>query len=348
MRIAIVNDVELICKVLTDAIEAHTEHAVCWTAADGAEAVERCAADTPDMVLMDLLMPNMDGVEATRRIMDRSPCPIVVVTSSVAGNADKVFQAMAAGALDAINTPAMRGAGGADGLDTLLRKVAVVDRLIRRAPAPEPPVEPVAPNRWTSGLPLVAIGSSTGGPGALAEILAALPADLPAAVVVVQHVDPEFMESMAGWLDGRSALRVRLARPGDRPAPGEVLVAGRAEHLAMARNGSLRYTSEPGNCAYRPSVDVFFESAAAFWPHRSVGVLLTGMGRDGAAGLLALRQRGMTTIAQNRESCAVYGMPKAAVELGAASRVLHLKDVAAAIVEAVREAAGTPAQGTRS
>lgn len=348
MRLAVVNDVAMICALLARAIEEHTEHSVCWTAADGAEAVERCGVDTPDMVLMDLLMPNMDGVEATRRIMERSPCAILVVTATVSGHADQVFQAMAAGALDAINTPVMRGRGAAEGLDILLRKIASVDRLLQRTPGAEPALPRARPKGCKAGLPLVALGSSTGGPGALASILAALPADLPAAVVVVQHVDPEFMASMASWLDRQTPLQVRLARSGDVPRQGEVLVAGSADHLAVAPDGRLRYTPTPSDYAYRPSVNVFFESAAAFWPRRVVGVLLTGMGRDGAAGLLALRRRGMITIAQSQDSCAVYGMPKAAVELDAASRVLHLNQIATAIGEAVLDdTAALSGQGER-
>lgn len=340
MRIAIVNDVHAIAQILAQAISENTEHQICWIARDGAEAIARCRDDLPDLILMDLVMPNMDGVEATREIMARTPCAILVVTASVSGNAGKVFEAMAAGALDAVNTPVLRGADSAHSLDNLLRKLTTLGKLIARnhtppAPGPSQPAGPCEP-----GLALVAIGSSTGGPGALATILSSLPADLPAAIVVIQHVDPEFAESMAHWLDGQTGLRVRLARVGDRPTRGEVLIAGTGDHLTLTRNGKLTYTPEPQEYVYRPSVNVFFESAAVHWRNKVVGVLLTGMGRDGASGLLSLHRRGMPTIAQDQQSCAVWGMPKAAIALGAAREVLPLHEIAGAIGRSVAETRG--------
>lgn len=331
MRIAIVNDVHAIAQILAQTIAEHTAHEVCWMARDGAEAVALCRQELPDLILMDLVMPNMDGVEAIRQIMTYTPCAILVVTASVSGNAAQVFEAMAAGALDAVNTPVLRGADGKTSIDTLLHKLTTIGKLIARTHSAPPArsEQPLGP--CESGLPLIAIGSSTGGPGALASILSRLGADLPAGIVIIQHVDPEFAASMAQWLDGQTGLDVRLAAPGDRPAQGKVLIAGTGDHLVLKRNGTLGYTDEPRDYVYRPSVNVFFESAAVHWRNKVVGVLLTGMGRDGASGLLSLRQRGMPTIAQDQQSCAVWGMPKAAVALGAAQQVLPLDEIAAAI-----------------
>ena len=331
MRIAIANDVNAVAQILAQTIVEHTAHEICWIARDGGEAVAHCRQDPPDLILMDLVMPNMDGVQATRKIMTHTPCAILVVTASVTGNAGQVFEAMAAGALDAVNTPVLGGAENQSGLDALLRKLTTIGKLIAR----NHPTPPAPTDRCTApcepGLPLVAIGSSTGGPGALASILSRMDRDLPAGVVVIQHVDPEFAASMAHWLDGQTPLEVRLAQPGDRPARGQVLIAGTGNHLILHRNGKLDYTCEPRDYVYRPSVNVFFESAASHWRNKVVGVLLTGMGRDGASGLLSLRQRGMPTIAQDQRSCAVWGMPKAAVALGAAQQVLPLDEIAAAI-----------------
>lgn len=337
MRIAIANDVQAIAQVLAQTIAAHTEHKVCWIARDGAEAVACCRKDLPDLILMDLVMPNMDGVAATRRIMTDTPCAILVVTASVAGNAGRVFEAMAAGALDAVNTPVLRGTETKSSLETLLRKLTTIGKLIARTHALPPAQADRKTAAFEAGLPLVVIGSSTGGPGALAAILSRLDADLPAGMVVVQHVDPEFSASMANWLDGQTELKVRLAQPGDRPARGQVLIAGTGDHLVLKRNGRLDYTSEPHDYVYRPSVNVFFESAVANWRNKLVGVLLTGMGRDGANGLLSLRQHGMPTIAQDQHTCAVWGMPKAAVALGAAQHVLPLNEIAGAIRRHVQE-----------
>lgn len=338
MRVAVVNDSKLAAESLRKVVADSGRHQIAWIAEDGAEAVQRCAQDRPDIILMDLIMPGMDGVEATRQIMAKTPCAIVVVTASVAGNAAKVFEAMGAGALDAINTPILGLHGDGAGHEALLHKIDVVARLIE-APKriarvqPTPPPNPCAA---PSGCPpLIAIGASTGGPAALQTILTSLPADLGAAVAIVQHVDEQFARSFAEWLNEQTALEVRLAQPGDRPRPGLVLVAGREEHLVMTAGGALEYTPEPADYAYRPSVNVFFESLARHWRGRTVGVLLTGMGRDGGSGLLALRQAGSHTIAQDQASSAIYGMPKAAAELGAAVDILSLTDIGPALLKSL-------------
>jgi two-component system, chemotaxis family, response regulator WspF len=169
---------------------------------------------------------------------------------------------------------------------------------------------------------LVAIGASAGGPQALAALLRPLPKTFPAAIVIVQHVNAAFADGLAHWLDSETALPVRLVREGDRPMPGEVLIAATDDHLIVTRGGRLAYTSDPIEYPYRPSADVFFHSACACWPGSIVGVLLSGMGRDGALGLKALRDAGHYTIAQDAATSAVYGMPKAAATLDAAVEIL--------------------------
>jgi two-component system response regulator WspF len=180
---------------------------------------------------------------------------------------------------------------------------------------------------------LIAIGSSAGGPAALEILLKALPADFPAAIVLVQHVDQVFAEGMAQWLSSASGLEVRLARDGEPPQVGTVLLAGTNHHIRLLRNGTLAYTAEPVNEIYRPSIDVFFESVASYWNGDAVGVLLTGMGRDGAQGLKLMRQRGFLTIAQDQASCAVYGMPKAAAAIDAAMEIRSLESIAPRLKE---------------
>ena len=179
--------------------------------------------------------------------------------------------------------------------------------------------------------PLVAIGSSTGGPNALADVLASLPKDFDAAVVIVQHIDAAFAPGLAHWLAEHSGRRVTLARPGDRPSAGRVLIAGTNDHVVMDPDQTLRYTDQPRDLSYRPSVDVFFKTLAANWPGTGVAALLTGMGRDGAAGLLGLKNAGWTTIAQDEASSVIWGMPRAAVELQAASLVLPVSEIGAAV-----------------
>jgi len=334
IRAAIVNDLPLAVTALRRALDAAPGIEVAWTAADGAQAVDMCARDVPDVILMDLIMPVMDGVEATRRIMRESPCAIVVVTATVSGNAGKVFEAMGHGALDAAATPVLGADGEVRGGEELIKKIFTIAKLISKpggAPgqaAPAPAIRPQAKQP-----PLAVIGASTGGPKALAAILAGMPRDFRAAMVVVQHVDMRFADGLAEWLGSQCRLRVQVAADGQRLSPGVVHVAGTNDHLVLRPDLTVAYQAEPVDYPYRPSVDAFFDSVARYWPQPGVAALLTGMGRDGAKGLLALRQAGWPTIAQDEATSVVYGMPKAAAELGAATRILPLADIARAICD---------------
>ena len=325
MRIGIVNDVPFALEALRRVLALAPEHQLAWTARDGAEAVERCAEDRPDLVLMDLLMPRMDGVEATRLIMAQTPCAILIVTADVDTNAARVFAAMGQGALDAVDLPLLGSGDGLAGAEPLLTKITSIGRLICDGP--------IRRGVAASSHRLVAIGSSAGGPAALGSVLQALPANFPAAIVIVQHVDVRFAPGLADWLRQHSALPVRLAVDGDRPAPGQVLIAGQDDHLVFKSKDRLGYTAQPADHAYRPSVDVFLHSAARHWAGPVVGVLLTGMGSDGAKGLKALRTAGHHTIAQDRATSAVYGMPKAAAAISAAVEILPLDRVAPRLTE---------------
>jgi two-component system response regulator WspF len=340
MRVAIVNDLTLAATVLRRLVLSSPEHTVAWTAADGAEAVRRAALDRPDVILMDLVMPVLDGVEATRQIMAESPCPILLVTSSVAGNIRLVYEAMGHGALDAVNTPRLAPDGTFLDGEPLLQRL---DKLAQTARAcatrdGEAPVvgvvRPSPPGRRAQG-PLVALGASTGGPEALAQVLGALPRRFAAGVLIVQHISAEFAPGLATWLQQRSGLPVRLALADDEPLPGQVLLAGSDDHLVLRGDGRLGYTAEPSDCPYRPSVDELFLSLAAHGPRAGVAVLLTGMGCDGAAGLYRLRQAGWHTIAQDEATSVVYGMPRAAAERGAVAQQLPLPHIADAITAEV-------------
>jgi two-component system, chemotaxis family, response regulator WspF len=184
---------------------------------------------------------------------------------------------------------------------------------------------------------LVAIGSSAGGPAALATILAGLPVDFPAAIVIIQHLDPQMTPGMASWLAGQCTFPLAIAAAGDVPERGRVLLAGSKDHLVLQPSGRVAYTPEPREAVHRPSVDVFFASVSSYWRTRAVGVLLTGMGRDGAEGLRAMREAGHHTIAQDRDSSAVYGMPKAAAALDAAIDILPVTRIAPRLVRLVQQ-----------
>ncbi len=342
MRIAIVNDLALAREVLRRLVLSVPGHAVAWTAEDGAEAVRKAARDRPDIILMDLVMPVLDGVEATRRIMADSPCPILLVTSTIAGNFNLVYRAMGYGGLDAVNTPTLGSDGTVkDGAGILARIAKLAREQQTPAPAPPPvlgvPVSGVGPiAKAVSGLPsLLAIGASTGGPDALARILKALPANFPAAVLLVQHIAADFAPGLAHWLQGYSCLPVRLAGEGDEPRSGTVLLAGTNDHLVLRSSRRLAYTPDPVSYPYRPSVDELFSSLATAWPGHGVAVLLTGMGSDGARGLLQMRRLGWHTIAQDQASSIVYGMPRAAADLAAACEIRPLDQIPDAILDRV-------------
>jgi two-component system response regulator WspF len=331
MRIGIVNDLPLAVAALRRALAHKPEYSVAWVAESGEDAIERCARDTPDLVLMDLIMPGIGGVEATRQIMTKSPCAVLIATSSLGNNGARVFEAMGHGALDVVEVPALDATGSAD-VASFLGKIATIRRLIHDHVA--------RPTRRVQGASkseehLLAIGASAGGPAALAKLLASLPATLAAAVVIVQHVDAEFAVGLAEWLRQVSSWPLRVVEEGDRPTPGAVLLAGTNDHLVFKGADRLGYTPHPIDYPYRPSVDVFFQSLVQNWRGPAVGMLLTGMGRDGALGLKAMRDKGHHTIAQDEASSAVYGMPKAAAKLDAAADILGLEAMAPRLRELI-------------
>ncbi|QXI13120.1 chemotaxis response regulator protein-glutamate methylesterase [Pseudomonas zeae] len=332
MKIAIVNDMPMAVEALRRALAFEPAHQVVWVARNGAEAVQRCAENTPDLILMDLIMPVMDGVEATRRIMAETPCAIVIVTVDRQQNVHRVFEAMGLGALDVVDTPALGAGNAQEAAAPLLRKILNIGWLIGEKPTRSRPT-PTAQRSSASCQRLVAIGSSAGGPAALEVLLKGLPKDFSAAIVLVQHVDQVFAAGMAEWLASASGLDVRLAREGEPPQAGAVLLAGTNHHIRLLKNGTLAYTAEPVNEIYRPSIDVFFESVASYWNGDAIGVLLTGMGRDGAQGLKLMRQQGYLTIAQDQQSSAVYGMPKAAAAIDAAVEIRALEKIAPRLLE---------------
>ncbi|AUF95257.1 Chemotaxis response regulator protein-glutamate methylesterase [Pseudomonas fluorescens] len=333
MKIAIVNDMPLAVEALRRALALEPAHELIWVAGNGQEAVERCAAQIPDLILMDLIMPVMDGVEATRRIMAVTPCAIVIVTVDRKQNVHRVFEAMGHGALDVVDTPALGAGDPREAAAPLLRKILNIGWLIGQQRTSAPSSVPTAVREVSQRTGLVAIGSSAGGPAALEVLLKGLPKQFPAAIVLVQHVDQVFAAGMADWLSSTCGQVVRLAREGEPPQAGQVLLAGTNHHIRLLKNGQLAYTAEPVNEIYRPSIDVFFESVARHWNAPGVGVLLTGMGRDGAQGLKMMRQQGFLTLAQDQQSSAVYGMPKAAAAIDAAMEIRPLERIAGRLTE---------------
>lgn len=322
MRIGIVNDAVFTGEALRRVVVGHSQHEVAWVARSGAEAIAQCGKDRPDAVLMDLSMPEMDGVEATRRIMAATPCAIVMVSANLNEESARIFEAMGEGALDALPLPIMQGAGSDESTKAFTVRLDRIARLVH----PLPTSGAHAKSARKEGR-LVAIGASAGGPAALATVLGALPKNYSAAVVVIQHVDSHFAAGLATWLHQHCKLPVHLAQEGDRLHAGRVYIAAREEHLILTSANRLGYTRIPLETSYRPSVDVFFKSVDHYWQGDAVAVLLTGMGRDGAEGMRLLRGSGYDTIAQDKATSAVYGMPKAAADLGAATEILALDKI---------------------
>lgn len=343
IRIAIVNDLMLAVEAMRRIVLSVPDYEIAWVAKNGAEAVQKCAADTPHVILMDIIMPVMDGVEATRRIMKESPCPILIVSSGPDDKVSKVFEAMGCGALDVVDTPSLgNDAVSQKNRDALLRKIKITARLHGQFRRTEPKssgvVNPQAPPGQVP--PLIVIGSSTGGPRALVDVLSVLPAAIKAPIVIVQHVDEAFSAGLTNWLNRQTALQVVIAAEGARPEAGKVYLASTNDHLTIGQNLCFAYTQEPRNSAYRPSIDTFFSSVAKYWPTQGGALLLTGMGRDGAQGLAALRQKGWYTVAQDEATSVVYGMPKAAKELNAAVDILPIEDIGKAILRFLDRAFG--------
>lgn len=327
MRIGIIHDNTNTTALFRHLIE-ETGFELAWSLQGGADAIKRCQGDLPDLLLIRLTLADMDGVDVIRSIMQHTPTTIIAVSASVKNHPAKVFEAMSVGALDAFTEPS---GDEPESINEFKRKIRNVGKLHNSA-TKTPRTEN---KRIEKDLPLVAIGASTGGPAALVKVLSQLPKKLNAVVVIIQHMDNQFSAGMAKWIDEQTPVHVEIAREKYRPEAGKAYIAGTDDHLILDKNGCFAYIKEPEEYPYRPSVDVFFNSAVAHWPNRLIGVLLTGMGRDGASGLLSFYNRGMLTIAQDEASCAVFGMPKAAIALNAASRVLDIDQIGKAIKDSL-------------
>ena len=352
MRVLIVEDSLTVRQRLCEVVSSDPELELLAEVADGKRAIELCRELRPDVMSMDMMLPIMTGVAATEYIMAHFPTPILIVSASTnRGELFRTYDALAAGAVDVLEKPLGNERDGEwerrylAALKLVARIKVITHPRARLAKlghgASEARLEAAGPAIEPGGAPrVVAIGASTGGPGALVEILRGIPAGFPLPLLIVLHINEPFGVAFAEWLDGLTPHRVAYAGQGAplSEAAGRVVMAPPGRHLAVS-HGRFQLTSDPERHSCRPSVDVLFESLAQEMGSSTIAGLLTGMGRDGAAGLLAIRRAGGVTIAQDEATSTVYGMPREAVLLGAAARVLPLLEIGPAIAAAAGAAA---------
>lgn len=352
VRVLVADDSATMRHHLCNVLAADSDFEVVGEAEDGKRAIELCQDLRPDVVTMDMMMPVMTGLAATEYIMAHCPTPILVVSSSLnRGELFKTYDALAAGAVDVLDKPS-----GAEPPRAWERgflaavKVASRIRVVTHRPARVAGLGRVAQPPGAVGcspehraLEVVAIGASTGGPGAIVELLRALPPSFRPPILLVLHIAEPFAASFADWLDGQTARRVALVRDGEPLASfvGRVAMAPPDRHLVV-RGARLHLSSDPPRHSCRPSIDVLLESVAQNCGASAAGCLLTGMGCDGARGLFEIRRSGGLALAQDEASCVVYGMPRAAAELGAAEHVLPPREMAAVLATLERARAKAP------
>ena len=347
IRVLVVDDSLFMRKALVRMLTSDPAIEVVDTASDGLEGYEKARSLRPDIVTLDVKMPGMDGLTALAKIMEDCPVPVLMLSSLTSEGGEVTLRALDLGAVEIIDKSSahtvMDIMGIADELIGKVKAIAGVDaaKIVRKKAEIREEIHIPAADRplfKTSRYDIVVIGASTGGPPALQEILSKLPEDLPAAVVVVQHMPIGFTASLADRLNHLSPLHVSEAYDGDVLEAGKCLIAPSGLHMTLkrARGGlSVALSKEPDGMLHRPSVDVLMESAARVTGKTAIGIILTGMGGDGAKGLLAMHQAGAKTIAQDEDSCVVYGMPKVAVEMGGVDVSLPLRLIAKTIISSL-------------
>lgn len=348
IRVVVIDDSPTVRDMLSAILEDAHGMQVVGTGANGEDALRLVNRLKPDVVTMDVRMPKMDGLEATRRIMHAMPTRIVIVADSmIHANADLTFEALKVGALTAVRKPDLRDVETCNQVVQTVRLMADVpvihhwrrgadrDRKSKVGSTVRQRSDLLPPTR-SADIRIIGIAASTGGPAALAAVLGAVPSDFPLPILIVQHVTPGFASGLAEWLNTQTRLDVRLARHGERPKPGQVLIAPDDYHLQVNLRGGVELVQRPPYKGLRPSANYMFGSLARAFGSKAMGIILTGMGDDGVDGLEALHLTGGLTLAQDEQSCVVYGMPREAAARNAVDRVLPLDQIALTLVRGVR------------
>ncbi|MCP3059040.1 chemotaxis-specific protein-glutamate methyltransferase CheB [Myxococcus sp. K38C18041901] len=321
IRVLVVDDSAFARKVLKQVLSGATDIQVVDTARDGLDALEKVAELSPDVLTLDLVMPNLDGLGVLRALSSMEHAPRVVVVSSAGEESELAVSALQSGAVELVHKPTALATDRLYELGAeLVEKVRIAARAARRPVAsPGHPLSSASPDALASARQLVVVGTSTGGPQALTKLLSELPADFPAPMALALHIPPGYTEAVARRLDALCPLEVREAEDGMELFPGRVVLARAGQHLKLERHGALslvRLDRHPLRMPHHPSVDVLFQSAARVWGKDAVGVVLTGMGEDGRDGARAIREAGGVVLTESESSCVVYGMPRAVDEAG--------------------------------
>ena len=358
IKVLIVEDSPTSQALLNKIFESSGSIEVVGIASDGYQAISMAKRLTPDVITMDIHMPNLDGLETTKQIMLKSPVPILIVTKTVDKNMQIVFKMLNAGAMDVTSTPALAELDKNSRMSAsvllstgaeLLHKIRIISQLKRvmsekkarlsetdefidlyknKSKKNAPLITLTNEDRSEGAGFIIAIGASTGGPRLIAKILSDIPKDFPAGILIVQHMEEGFTKGFAEWLDSISPLNVREATQRDTVRPGEALVAPGNRHIFALPRGRIELKASERVSGHRPSADVLFSSVAENYGSNSIGIILSGMGEDGAAGLKKMRESNAKTIAQNEKTCVVFGMPKAAIDINAAQKILPIENIA--------------------
>ncbi|MFZ5966570.1 MAG: protein-glutamate methylesterase/protein-glutamine glutaminase [Bacillota bacterium] len=347
ITVLVVDDSAFMRKVISDIISIDEELQVISTAKNGKEALEKIKAVKPDVVTMDVEMPILDGISALKQIMEESPVPVVMLSSLTKEGADATLRALELGAVDFITKPSnIFKMSNEEMKGQLTQKIKIAAKVNIRYKNLHKPLKNTSTANKTAGpvennkilKKIVAIGTSTGGPRALQEVIPYLPQSLPASILIVQHMPPGFTKSLAERLNNLSEVHVKEAEDEDILLPGHAYIAPGDYHMKVVSVGNtlkIKLSKDPPVSGHRPSVDALMDSLADLHASNIVGVIMTGMGADGANGMKNLKMQNCHTIAQNEESCVVYGMPKSAVNLGCIDDVVSLQDIAKTITKVV-------------
>lgn len=347
IRVLIADDSTMIREFIKQILDSDPEIQVVGLAKNGQECIEKVKLLKPDAITMDIHMPVMDGLEATKYIMENTPAPILIVSSLVKSDVDITFKALKIGALDVIEKPKIKKGSTLNEIgEGIINKVKIVAKVhpfkkFKKSakvnyivPKTDNKIlKPATMKKINGEDGILVIGSSTGGPPVLNYILKKIPSEFPFPIIITQHIAKGFLGGLIEWLTKDCNLKIKKGKNNEVIRKGNIYFAPDNSHLGITKDRTILLSDSPPIRSHRPSVDFLMKSAAFVYKHRCMGVILTGMGRDGAQGMMAIRKSGGFTISQNEQSCAIFGMPKAAIDIGATMKICSINHIPGEIVQ---------------